>query len=112
VILTALKIDRKEFESRTGWEIKPEGACKAHVCVPLPDGANDQLDARMLSERLGMPLVEDADHELWCLGPESGGHALSSAQFPDLVLPDWHGGDFDLRSLRGQKIFLLAWASW
>ena len=112
MILDALHVDAAAFQRRTGWEVKPEGACKGELCVPLPEATGNQLDARVLSRRLGMALVHDAAHGLWALGPESGGRALTSARFPDLVLPDWHGDDFDFRSLRGQKIFLLAWASW
>lgn len=112
MILESLEVDPAEFHRRTGWEIKPEGACKAHLCVPLAPSDGGRLDARMLSERLGMPLVADEPHGLWSLGPESGGRAITSAAFPELTLPDWHGDDFDFRSLRGLKFFLLAWASW
>jgi hypothetical protein len=59
-----------------------------------------------------MPLLEDTAHEVWCLGPEAGGHALASAQAPDLALPDLDGHPFALQSLRGQKVLLVAWASW
>jgi hypothetical protein len=59
-----------------------------------------------------MALVHDGAHHLWALGPESGGRALASAQLPDIVLPDRHGEDFALRSLRGTKVFMIAWASW
>jgi hypothetical protein len=116
VILTSLEVDPEELRRRSGWEIKPEGACRGDVCVPLPRGgaapAGGGIDARVLSERLGMPLLEEEGHGLWCLGPQSGGRALSSALLPEIVLPDREGQEFDLRSLRGQKIFLLAWASW
>jgi hypothetical protein len=110
MILTSLEIDPKEFERRTGWAIKPQGACKDVRCVPLPkDGP---LTAEVLSERLGMPLVHDADNALYALGPESGGRALTSAEATDFTLPDWRGNDFTLSSLRGQKALLLCWASW
>jgi len=109
VILTSLDIDPGEFEKRTGWAIKPEGACKDVRCVPLPDGP---LTAEVVSERLGMPLVHDAAEGLWALGPESDGRALASAEAPDFTLPDWHGETFELRSLRGHKVLLLCWASW
>jgi len=56
--------------------------------------------------------MDDRGQPVTRLGPESGGRALTSAEFPDLRLPDWHGEDFDFHSIRGQKIFLLAWASW
>jgi hypothetical protein len=59
-----------------------------------------------------MALVHDERHGLWALGPEAGGPALARAELPDLVLPDRDGRDFALRSLRGTKVFMVAWASW
>ena len=114
MILKTLDIDPKEFESRTGWTIKPEGACKGEVCVPRPAGkaSGAKLHADMLSERLGMPLIHDPDAKVWCLGPEAMGHALTTAQAPDLVLPDYQGNRFHLSSLRGQKVLIVTWSSW
>jgi len=116
VILTTLDVDAEAFERRTGWSIKPEGACKGEVCVPLPDGpvAASTFDVRPVAERLGMALVRDDTNDLWALGPESiGGRALTTAAMPDIVLPDLRTGDaFDVASLRGQKVLLLAWATW
>jgi len=102
-----------EFEAETGWELKPEGACRADVCIPLPPGtAGDEVDLESLAKALGMPLVVDEARGLYCLGPRSGGRALESAVAPDLRLPGWHGDAFDLATLRGRKVLLLAWASW
>jgi hypothetical protein len=109
MILERLEVDPVELAARTGWEVKPEGACKADRCVPLPPGP---LDARELARRLGMALVTDPRHDLHALGPESGGRALSSARMPDLQLPDRHGRPFSLSSLRGTRIVMVAWASW
>jgi hypothetical protein len=113
VILERPEVDRTALAAQTGWEIKPEGACKADRCVPLPDApADGPIDAHMLSHRLGMALVADEAHELWALGPESGDRALMSAEMPDLELPDRNGRPFSLRSLRGTRIVMVAWASW
>jgi len=117
MLLTELEADPTDFETRTGWTIKPEGACKADVCVPLPREArrpDGRLDMRIVAERLGMPVVRDADHDLWAVGPETAvtGRALTTAVAPDLVLPDVDGRPFRLSSLRGQKVVLVAWASW
>ena len=118
MILETLEIDPTELERRTGWQIKPQGACKGDRCVPLPApapaaaAATDRIDARLLSERLGMPIVRDEPSGLWCLGPEAGGRALADVRAPDLVLPDIDGREFRLRSLRGSKVLLVAWASW
>jgi hypothetical protein len=116
VIIDKLSVDAWEFERRTGWAIKPQGACKGDACVPLPGARHDDgsLDVGVLSQRLGMPLVADTAARLWALGPESGitGRALTTAEAPDLELPDLDGNLFRLSDLRPQKVVLVAWASW
>ena len=111
-----LDLTAEEFHRLTGWEIKPEGACKDEVCVPLPDVEVDgdgRVDATALAEKLGMPIAHDEMHGLWALGPPSGNRrVLDSAHMPDLVLPDFEGNAFDVASLRGRKVVLIAWASW
>ena len=113
MILESLDVDVAELERRTGWALKPQGACKAEFCVPMPAHQGGTIDASVVSERLGMALVEDATHGLWALGPDTvAGRALASAEAPELELPDWRGEAFQLSSLRGMKVLLLAWASW
>ncbi len=117
MLLIRLSVDGDEFAARTGWVVKPEGACKAEVCVPLPDSAwrgDGQVDVRVVADRLGMPLVRHGDTDLWSVGPETAvnGHALTSVEAPDLRLPDAAGRTFELSSLRGQKVVMVAWASW
>ena len=117
VILHDLIVDEHDFEVRTGWAVKPQGACKAETCVPLPAevrAGEDRLDASVLAARLGMPLVADEAHGVWALGPETAvtGRALTSAVAPELTLPDADGNPFKLSSLHGQKVLLVAWASW
>ena len=113
MILARPQVDPAELAERTGWELKPQGACKGDRCVPLAGWPGEgPVEAGLLAERLRMGLVEDARHGLWALGPESGGRALTSAQLPDVELPDRHGRPFSLRSLRGTKVFMVAWASW
>lgn len=112
MILDALTVDARAFAAATGWELKPEGACHDDRCVPLPDDPEARSNARVLAERIGMPLVHDETVGLWALGPEASGRALTSAVAPELILPDWQGREFRLSSLRGQKVLLVAWASW
>jgi hypothetical protein len=117
MILSELSVDAADLERRTGWAIKPEGACKAEVCVPLPpqtDRGRGKVDAGVLAERLTMPLVHDEEAGLWAMGPESDitGRALTTARLPEIALPDLDGNQLGLSSLRGQKVLLVAWASW
>jgi hypothetical protein len=107
MILDRLDLDPDAFHAGTGWEIKPEGACKGDVCVPL----TGDFQLTQAAERLGMALVPDEEHAIWALGPESlTSCALVSAAAPDLVLDDIEGNEFHLSSLRGQKVVLVAWA--
>ena len=57
IILESLDISRDQFAAGTGWDIKPEGACKADVCVPLDQSGG--FDVAATAERLRMALVHD-----------------------------------------------------
>jgi hypothetical protein len=111
MLLRSLRVPKREFEAGTGWALKPEGACRGDVCIPLSKRAGDVIDVAQVASDIGMPLVEEAEHGLWALGPASfGSRALPSAEAPDLRLPDLDGTEFRLSSLRGQKVLLYAWA--
>ena len=117
MLLDSLRVEVSDFEARTGWSVQPQGLCQGDVCLPLPPDAADDgtLDVEVVAERTGMPLVHDEAHGLWALGPAAGpaGRVLATAVAPELELPDLRTGEpFRLSSLRGQKILLLAWASW
>ena len=111
MLLRSLSIPKSEFESGTGWHLKPEGACQGEVCIPLSQPAGDTVDVARVANDIGMPLVAAPEYGLWALGPASiGSRALASAQAPDLRLPGLSGKEFRLSSLRGQKVLLYAWA--
>lgn len=104
-------ISKREFEAGTGWELKPEGACKGEVCIPLPAHEGGEVDIRNMAEVMRLPLIRDEAHDIWVLGTETmGNRALMSAEAPELVLPDRRGEPFRLSSLKGSKVVLLAWA--
>ncbi len=108
MLTTTLDLTAEEFGAGTGWEIKPEGACKAEVCVPL---GGSGFDATATAARLGMAIVTDAATGWSAIGPESlGDRALVTAQAPELVLNDLDGNEFRLSSLRGQKVVIVSWA--
>ena len=114
MILDTMELSAEQLHDRTGWELKPEGACKGERCVPMDDlhRSGDRIDVADFAVRLGMPVARDDKHGLWALGPESGGRVLDSARFPDVVLSDFDGHPFDLAALRGRKLLLVAWASY
>ena len=116
MVLDRLDVTTEEFERATGWKLEARGACQDDVCVPLPpldvDG-NGRFDAAMVAEHLGMPIAHDDTHNLWAIGPRSGDRrVLDRARLPDLSLSDFDGNPFDMMSLRGRKVVLVAWSSW
>ena len=111
MLLRSPHVSRSEFETGTGWQLKPEGACQGDICIPLSQPAGEPIDVARVAADIGMPLVAAPEYGLWALGPASiGSRALASAEAPDLRLPDLDGHEFRLSSLRGQKVLLFAWA--
>lgn len=109
MIIESLDITPAQFAAGTGWDIRPEGACKADVCVPLD--ADAPFSAKATATRLGMAVVHDEQAGIWAIGPESfNQRALTSAVAPELVLNDINGHEFRLSSLRGRKVVLVAWS--
>ncbi len=115
MILERPDVTAQQFHEATGWAIEPKGLCRGDRCVALggvePD-ADGRYDLVALADRLAMPVAHDESHGLWAVGPEAGGRVLASARMPALALPDLDGTVFDVASLRGRKVLLLAWASW
>jgi hypothetical protein len=108
MLTSTLELSAADFAAGTGWEIKPDGACKGEVCVPLGGG---DFDLAATAERLGMAIVHDESSGRWAIGPESlGDRALVTAEAPELVLDDIDGNEFRLSSLRGQKVVIVSWA--
>jgi hypothetical protein len=112
MIFRSSRVTAAELARATGWELQAEGLCQMERCVPFAVGSPDAIELSDVSHALGMPLVAEPRLGLWALGPEAGGKALGTAKLPDIELPDLDGRPFRLWSLRGQKVLLVAWASW
>jgi hypothetical protein len=109
VLLESLDVSAARFADGTGWEIKPEGACKGEVCVPLDRSGDFEMQAT--ADKLGMALVSEPAAGIWALGPETlGDRALATAQAPDFTLDDLDEVPFRLSTLRGQKVLIVSWA--
>jgi len=111
MIISGNTISKQQFEAASGWEIKPEGACKGDVCIPLGEMPGEDIDVAWLADKMSLPLVSDSAHNMIAMGPESTmGRTLTTAVAPELELPDLDGNLFKLSSLKGQKIIVYAWA--
>jgi len=113
-VLVSETLDASDLAS-LGWELKPEGLCQDDRCVPLPkdlDVSGGVLPTEVVGQRLGMPVLHDADANVWAIGPEAQQPLLASNRLPDLTLADFNGNPFNLGQLQGRKTLLVAWASW
>jgi hypothetical protein len=115
MVLHRMDLAPEDVKALTGWEIKPEGACKGEICVPLTDPAaspDGTVDMRRFAQQMDMPVVSDEKHALFALGPRAGGRVLDDVVLPPIALPDFDSNPFDVASLKGRKVLLLAWSSW
>lgn len=105
-----------DAERVTGWTLKPEGMCRAELCVPLPAAATKEgsVDVAAFWAKLGGPVISSDDGTVWALGApaEERNAALEGLDAPDFTLPDLDGTPRSLSQLRGKKVFLATWASW
>jgi hypothetical protein len=107
-----------DLEAATGWVLKPEGACRGDVCVPIPRGRESEFvlgghfNATAFAGYLEQPVVHEGD--AWAVGEAAGARtsALRSLEAPDFTLPDMDGREHTLSDYRGRKVFLVSWASW
>lgn len=111
-----LRMTPADAETVTGWMLKPEGMCRADLCVPLPRSAvgTDDVDVAAFWQKLGGPVVASERRDVWALGApaDERNAALEGLEAPDFTLPDVDGVPRSLSQLRGKKVFLATWASW
>jgi hypothetical protein len=114
----SVRIPAGDVERALGWELKPEGLCRDAVCIPTrstPDLANAEgIDVALLARVLGRPLALDTDERTAYLGASAAdrGAQLATLQAPEFTLPDLSGRLHSLADYRGDKVLLIAYASW
>lgn len=105
-----------DAEAVTGWALRPDGMCRGARCVPLPGSAvrAGEVDVEAFWRKLAAPAIASEAGDVWALGApaEERNAALEGLQAPDFTLPDIDGVPRTLSRLRGNKVFLVTWASW
>jgi hypothetical protein len=114
----SIRLAPADLENALGWQLKPEGLCRADACVPIRDRAAlvhpDGIDLAAFARLFDRPFAVDADEGAAVLGASAETRAarLASMDAPDFTLPDLGGRLHSLRDQRGKKTLLIAWASW
>jgi hypothetical protein len=115
-------VDPAELPRVLGWTLKPEGLCRAEVCVPLwdrqsvqPGGdAGDRVDLTGVAAALGRPSAVDLPSATMAIGApaELRRQALAGRTAPAFELPDLDGRLHQLEAWQDRKRLLVAFASW
>lgn len=94
--------------------VKPQGACREDICIPLPKELkkNGWLNLSGFARKLKQAVVHEGS--IWSFGemPVLRSGFLQSRVAPDFAIRDRKGKTVRLTDFRGRKILLLSWASW
>jgi len=96
------------------FEVKPQGACRADLCIPVPKTlrSGEWFNLTGFARRIHQSVVSDSG--VWSFGeiPLTRGEFYRSRVAPDFAAPDRRGRIVHLSDFRGKKILVFTWASW
>jgi hypothetical protein len=109
-----LWVRKSDLPKINDFEVKPEGACRADLCIPI---AKDLLKGEYFNltgfaRKIGESVVSDSG--VWSLGeiPVLRGSFTESRIAPDFAVADRKGKIVHLNDFRGKKVLVVTWASW
>jgi hypothetical protein len=112
----ALWIQKSDLPRINGFELKPQGACREDVCIPIPAAMTrgNTFNVTAFAQRVGQRVVADRGSRVWSFGeiPVVRGAYLESRMAPEVSMPDRKGRTVALSQFRGKKVLLVTWASW
>ena len=111
-----LWVRKRDLPRINDFEVKPQGACRADLCIPIPKNMlrGEYFNLGAFATKIGQPVVADAGFRVWSLGEMQalGSGFISSRIAPDLTVPDRAGRPVHFSSFRGKKVLVVTWASW
>jgi hypothetical protein len=113
---SALWVRKRDLPRVNDFEVKPQGACRADICIPIPKEMlrGDSFNLTAFAKKVGEVVVSDADARVWSFGEIQAlrGSFLNARVAPDVRIPDRRGRPVRLADFRGKKVLLVTWASW
>jgi hypothetical protein len=111
-----LWVRKRDLTRVNGFELKPQGACRADLCVPIPKDMTrgDYFNLTAFAKKAGQPVVAEPAARVWSFGEMQalGGGLARSRIAPDFEVPDRLGRPRHLAGFRGRKALVITWASW
>ena len=103
-----------DLKGINGFELKPEGACREDVCIPVAKNLRhgEFFNLTGFAQKVHQPVVQDAG--VWSFGdiPLLRSAFVNSRMAPDFAVPDRKGRIVHLSDFRGKKVLVVTWASW
>jgi hypothetical protein len=114
--IDALWISKRDLPRINGFELKPQGACRADLCIPIPKTLvrGDYFNLTAFAKKAGQAVVAEPGARVWSFGEMQalGGGLANSRIAPDFEVPDRLGRPVHLAGFRGKKALVITWASW
>jgi hypothetical protein len=103
-----------------GFELKPEGACYADMCVPMSQhllveqGGRQWFNLTAFADLLDQPYVVDKDSNVWSFAeiPAKSDSMMVDGMAPDFEVTDRGGRVIRMTDLKGKKALIVTWSSW
>jgi hypothetical protein len=112
----ALWVKKRDLPAINQFEVKPQGACRADICIPIPKEMlrGEYFNLTAFATKIGQAVVADTGARVWSFGEIQALHGsfLEGRMAPDFVVPDRAGRPVHLSRLRGKKLLVVTWASW
>jgi len=116
----SLLINPDDLSRINGFEVKPEGACYAELCIPLNDSllvtkaGKQWFNLSAFADLLDQPYVVDVDAGVWSFAeiPAKRQNMMVDAMAPDFEVTDRSGNVVRLADLKGKKALIVTWSSW
>jgi hypothetical protein len=112
----ALWVRKRDLPRINDFELKPQGACRADLCIPVAKDMirGDYFNLTAFAKKAGQPVVVEAGERVWSFGEMQalGGGFVGSRIAPDFEVPDRAGRPVHLSTFRGKKVLVVTWASW
>ena len=115
-VVDALWVRTNDLPRINGFELKPQGACRADLCIPIPKSMvrGEYFSLTAFAKKAGQSVVAAPDARVWSFGEMQalGGGFVTSRIAPDFEVPDRTGRPVHLSAFRGKKVLVVTWASW
>jgi len=112
----ALWVRKTDLPRINDFELKPQGACRKDVCIPVPKSMTrgGYFNLTGFARRVGQSVVVDRAARVWSFSeiPVVSGAFVHSRIAPEFAVPDRQGHLVRLSDFRGKKVLVVTWASW